>query len=454
MPAKTRKPQPGGLSARIEAMLQPAAKHVQGLKETRHQGPRQRVSAQRIVTALIAACLHLEGSLSQIMMRLYKMTISDSALSQRRLRMGKALFAQIAQRVLKPLTRQQRHPDAYLRGWLLVGIDASKWSLPNTPHNQSVPKAKTRRGAAAFAKLMMSTLIELASHAPLAAAMSTGHSDEAALSRELFPQLPLRSLLLLDRLYGNAPMLQDIQQQCERRESHFLVRVRGKLAVKVLKTHADGSAEVRVSLRDKQRPRHEVAGLVVREVQGKVWSRTQKQWVAVRLWTSLSLKQASARQLMAAYARRWEQELFYKELKLELRGGDLVQSQTPETAAQELLAMLIACRLVAEERLAAAARSEDPQVRQAAATRISFSKCRIHMLGLWITLEASEGILSASQQEALIEAVRAQIAREALPKRRSRSCDRKLRQPIKKWPRMFKPSSVSSPLKFKVTAIT
>jgi hypothetical protein len=33
-----------------------------------------------------------------------------------------------------------------------------------------------------------------------------------------------------------------------------------------------------------------VAALITREVRGRVWSRLQKQWVEVRLWTSLSSK--------------------------------------------------------------------------------------------------------------------------------------------------------------------
>jgi len=41
--------------------------------------------------------------------------------------------------------------------------------------------------------------------------------------------------------------------------------------------------------------------------------------------------------------------------------------------------------------------------------------------------------------------VREQIAREALRVRRPRSCERKVRQPVKKWPRMFTPSSITSP---------
>lgn len=97
-------------------------------------------------------------------------------------------------------------------------------------------------------------------------------------------------------------------------------------------------------------------------------SHPPAQWVEVRLWTSLSCRQASARQLIELYARRWEQELFYKQLKLNLRHSELVQSHTPESAEPE--------------RLAAAAQSEDGEVAEACAMRVSFAKCRIHMLGL------------------------------------------------------------------------
>jgi hypothetical protein len=454
MPAKTTAPS-GGLRARIEAVLQPALAHISSLRcEGRHQGPRQRVHDVQIVAALIGLFVHLEGSLAQIMLRLYHMPISDSALSQRRARMGDALFEQIAQRVLGPLADATRHSTAFFKGLLLVGIDASKWSLPNTPANANAPKARTRRGAAAFAKLLMSTLVELASHAPLGAALSWQHSDEQSLSRQLLARLPQRCLLIVDRLYGHAPMLQELQTHTQAAQSHYLVRVRSKLAVSIQRTHADGSAEVQVSLRDRKRPRQQVAQLITREVRGRVWSRLQKQWVEVRLWTSLSCKQASAQQLIELYARRWEQELFFKELKLNLRHSQLVQSQTPQSAVQELLAMLMASRVLAEERLAVAAQSQQAAVEAACAVRVSFAKCRVHMLGLWITLSAGEGILSQRQQEQLIDAVRAQIVREALPKRRSRSCDRKLRQPVRKWPRMMKPVSLNSPLKFEVTKIT
>jgi len=49
--------------------------------------------------------------------------------------------------------------------------------------------------------------------------------------------------------------------------------------------------------------------------------------------------------------------------------------------------------------------------------------------------------------------VREQIARAALRVRRPRSCERKVRQPVKKWPRMFTPSSITSPTHYKLRTI-
>jgi hypothetical protein len=186
--------------------------------------------------------------------------------------------------------------------------------------------------------------------------------------------------------------------------------------------------------------------LEVREVRGRVWQRVAKKWVDVRLWTSLSVEQASALELIALYARRWEQEVFYRELKLQVARGELLQSHTPETAVQEIAALLMASALVAQERLAVAAEA-------AGAVRISLSICLEHTQALWIVLSAAQGFMDETAQRELVRRVRRQIAACALPPRRARSCERKVRQPVCKWPRMITPSSTSSPTEYEVTKI-
>jgi hypothetical protein len=72
---------------------------------------------------------------------------------------------------------------------------------------------------------------------------------------------------------------------------------------------------------------------------------------------------------------------------------------------------------------------------------------------LWIVLSAAQGLMDEAAQRELVRRVRAQIAACALPPRRPRSCDRKVRQPVKKWPRMILPTSNTSPAAYEVIMI-
>jgi Transposase DDE domain len=448
-----------------------------GQAEGRHQGPRQKLLDWQIVAGLVAQCLHASGCLQHIIRRYFAVQLSSSALSQRRQHMQLKPFITVMRHALRPMALPQSHADCFFAGLRLVGIDGTQFNLLNTPQiNAVVPKVSTRRGEAAFGKLSLSVLVELGTHAPLAAAMQTGPMSEKVLCQQLWEGLPRESLLILDRYYGQAPMLGQLQPQCEARGSHFLVRVRDKLNVKVQQPHADGSATVVVTLREpaaatqpadelvakpartRGRPRKHAASKVselkVREVRGRVLRHSDHKWVEVRLWTSLSPQQASAGQLLELYARRWEQEIFYKELKLQLNQGDLLGGQRTETAAQQVAAMMIACSLLAEERLAIAESCEDEEVRRAGAVRISFSLCQEYTAALFMVLQASQGLMDSPAQAELVRRVRAQLAAAALPPRRSRSCQRKIRRPIDKWPRMLAPTSLPSSKLFAVSPIT
>lgn len=421
----------------------------------RHQGPRRKLLTWQIIVGLIAHTLPFAGRFSQCLRHFFGMSLSDSALSQRRQQLGADIFLLIMRETLRPLADAQLHPDCFFGGLRLLGIDGTRWSVSNTPqHLARIAKAKTRRGSAAFAKISMSALVELGTHAPLHATLGLGGESEQVLSLPLFEALPSQSLLILDRLYGQAPMLDALQGQCAAAKAqHYLIRVRAKLAVKVGSLLADGSAQVEVTLRDKVKPRLVLKTLVVREVRGRVWSRVQNKWVEVRLWTSLSLEEATAVQLIELYARRWEQEVFYHELKLQIACGELLQSHTPETAQQEIAALLMACALVAQERLEVAAQAGG-EVQAAGVVRISLSICLEQTQALWLVLSAAQGLMDEAAQRELVRRIRAQIAACALPPRRPRSCERKVRQPVTKWQRMISPTSMTSPAIYEVINIT
>lgn len=93
------------------------------------------------------------------------------------------------------------------------------------------------------------------------------------------------------------------------------------------------------------------------------------------------------------------------------------------------------------------------EVRQAGALRISFALCQEYTAALFLVLQSSQGLLDAPAQAELVRRVRAQIAQAALPPRRQRNCQRKVRRPVNKWPRMFAPTSLSLPKQLEVTSI-
>jgi hypothetical protein len=108
-------------------------------------------------------------------------------------------------------------------------------------------------------------------------------------------------------------------------ERHFLVRVKKKLKRRFLEAYPDGSALVEITSGKDTR--------LVRELVGRVQRGGRGCGTTVRLWTSLlDWRRHPAAELLALYARRWEQEVFYKELKVDIRSTPYLQSHTPLTA--------------------------------------------------------------------------------------------------------------------------
>ncbi len=168
----------------------------------------------------------------------------------------------------------------------------------------------------------------------------------------------------------------------------------------------------------------------------------------IRLWTTLLDEvEHTAAELVELYATRWEEELFFRELKSHLHGRDnLLDAQTPETAAQQVLAMLLAASLVAMQREAVAGRA-DVEI-----LRISFAKVLHKTAALCELLAVGADLIDPESLEKWIERILDDLANSALiQKRKPRSCPRTLRQPVKDRPKTKTPGSKSLT---KIVAIT
>ena len=369
--------------------------------------------------------------LSQHLKLLCGVDYSDSAASERRQALPWEVFARLLRAALQPRAEKRRHAKAFYRRWRLVAIDGTRFTANNTPaikaHRR---KARSRRGLAAFLKITAVVLLELGLQNPLTVAIGRQGESEWKRARSLLSQLPGGCLLLADRLYGCGAMLALVLDRCRQVRSEFLVRVRLQLVVQPGHRLKDGSHLITVQVREEGSQRS-VRSLQLREIQARA-QRPGFRAQQVRLWTSmLDWRQAPAMELVRLYAHLWEQELYFRQLKLELRRSDRLQSQTQETMAQEIATWILCSALVARER-AGAARGE------VAVLRVSFVKLLELLRPLWLVLAIGGDLLSADQARQLTERFLAQARSCLTPKRRARACPRAVRQPIKKWPRLLK----------------
>ena len=380
------------------------------------------------------------GTLAEHVKTLTGKSITDGALSQRRLSWAWQIFEKILEAALRPKADPRKHPQAFYRGLRLCSADGSLLSIANTPQvKKTMRKAKSRRAKAAFAKVGVVVLLELGIRNPLAAAIGRGGESEMVLARQLLAYLPEKSLFLGDRYYGVPKFLIDLKELHAKGWREFLVRVRRNLKRQVLAYYPDGSALVEICSGKKK--------LLVREITGRV-RKGRGSWSSVRLWTSLlDWRKHPACELLALYARRWEQESFYRELKVDLRSTPLLQSHTALTAAQEIAALILAYAILVDERIKAAAVGDVPVL------RISFLKTLEAMRGLWQFLEVTEGLLDERGVRLAVQRTLRLIAARALPKRRLRSCPRAVRQPVSSWPRLLKNTSVKGAPEYELLVV-
>src|SRR5208337_1269580 len=214
------------------------------------RGRKPRVALGSLLAALAFHVMNATGTLGAHFAMLFEDALHDSACCDRRARLPWQIFAELLQRVLRPLARPRRHPGAFWRGWLLTALDGTQHSVTNTPQNNAaLRKAKARRGRAAFAKISTSVLLELGLHNPLAAAIGHQGQSEWELSLGLLAHLPQQALLLADRLSGCAAFAVQALRACQRVGSHFLFRARTQIKARVARRFKDGSRLVRIPVR-------------------------------------------------------------------------------------------------------------------------------------------------------------------------------------------------------------
>jgi hypothetical protein len=382
------------------------------------------------------------GNFSANVKSITRVTISDAALSQRALSIGWKLIDEILPAVLRPLADITLHPAAFHYGLRLLAFDGTRFNLRNTPAiNAGARKNACSKGGGvpAFAHLLGVVLVELGLHQPLAAAFGWQGEGELTLTRKILARqsLPERCLILADRLFGIPSLMWELAPMLEKSASAVLFRVKSNIKATRVKQLSDGSWLVNIDV-IKPGTRIKLGTLQLREIRAEIHYQGGAKPLALRLWTSLlDETQHPAAALVELYATRWEEELFFRELKSHLHGRDnLLDAQTPETAAQEVLAMLLAASLVAMQRDVVARRAGVEIL------RISFAKVLHKTAALCELLAVGADLIEPVALAKWVERILVDLQTGALiQKRKARSCPRTVRQPTKDWPKTKTPGS-------------
>jgi hypothetical protein len=279
-----------------------------GLPQRRGRRPRRPLA--QVLPALVFDVMHSAGTLAEHFGQLLEDRLCESSLSERRRRLPGEVFSQWLPLGLPALAPPARHPEALWRNWRRLALAGTQFSRTNPPQVKATRrKAKSRPGRAALAKIATRVLLAWGLHNPLAAAL--GRRGPSAWARALAVWAPWPA-----------------QARGAKVGSHFPMRARSQIHVQTLQRWKEGRRLVRRPLPQKGRQRILLQWLQEREICARV-HRPGFRSVRSRLWTSLLEPEAApALAWVPLHRQRWEQALYDRQRKCQLRKTDVLQSHT------------------------------------------------------------------------------------------------------------------------------
>lgn len=257
---------------------------------------------------------------------------NKAAISHARDRLGPEPMAMLFDRVAQPLASEAT-PGSWLAGRRLVAIDGTCLDVPDTPVNDAhFGRPGVMKGErSAFPQARVVALAECGTHAIFEAVIGPYTTSENALSVELLERLAPGMLCLADRGFYSFTAW----RQAAATGADLLWRVKGNLNLDAVEDLPDGSwlAHVYDSKADRRRQHP----LTVRVIEYSIEDGREPSGPYRLLTTITDHRQATAAELAAAYAQRWEIETAFDELKTHQRGPRAVlRSKSPGLVLQEI----------------------------------------------------------------------------------------------------------------------
>jgi len=252
-----------------------------------------------------------------------------------------------------------RSADAHRwRGLALYALDGTTMRVPDSPENRKEFGGQdSHRGESGYPQVRVIAMLAVRSHLLSAFRFAPYTYGETTLAREVWREVPERSLVILDRGFLVKKDLIDLETSGDR---HWLCRTKSNTKWAIVEKLGRDDYLVEWDVHATGLPR---------TWQMRAIHYKRKGHARATILTSLTdAKQYPAKELIALYHERWEAELAYDEIKTHLlEREECIRSRTPDGVRQELWGIAIAYNLVRREMERVAEQARVPP------TRISFT---------------------------------------------------------------------------------
>jgi Insertion element 4 transposase N-terminal/Transposase DDE domain len=266
-------------------------------------------------------------------------SISKSAISAARRKVGAKPLKALQERACVPLADSVNQPQAFYAGLRLVAIDGSNFEIPDEKANEETfGRPGSRTGRAAYPQAQCAVLAECATHAILGANIGAYRAAEWDICLPLIARLDASMLCLADRGF-------DAYSHWEAARvngAQLLWRSRNNRELPVVTALPDGSyLSVIYPTVESRRTR---AGEVIVRVIDYALPNIAGSDARYRLLTTLlDPVVAPALELAQIYHERWEVEAVFDELKVHLaHNRRTLRSKKPDGVVQEFYGWVLA----------------------------------------------------------------------------------------------------------------
>ena len=400
---------------------------------------RRRLPADQIVWLAIGMALMRDLPLADVVDRLDLVLptpsakpVASGAVSQARSRLGAEPMEWLFARAAGEWADQSAAAHAW-RELKVYGVDGSTLRVSDSDENREYfgGQPGRRQSDSGYPLVRMAVLMVLRTHV-LAAASFGPYASEHRYAADLWPQVPSKSLVIVDRGFLAAGILIPLERDVG--ERHWLTRASKRSQWKTVESLAPGDEIVEMTVSDEARAQDPTLP--------KTWRmraiRYQRRGFEPQvLLTSLVDGERYPRaEVIALYHERWELELGYDELKTEmLAREEAIRSRSPSMVQQELWGLLLAYNLVRleMERIAKLAGVPPTRISFVAALRLVCDAFD------WFGMTRTPGAIPSR-----LATMRSRLARFILPERRARSYPRAVKLKMSNYPRKRPPSDGSA----------